>query len=96
MATTKDNMGDIVLKYDDLIKLSNAITELGYDHSNITVNIGIRTKERLNRLNDDFFYRSNLPEEQRIKDVSEININIGGITYHYYVIEELKTDENGN
>lgn len=91
MATIKDNKGDIVLKYDDLIKLSNSITELGYDHSNITVNIGIRTRERLNRLNDDFFFKSGLPEEQRITDVSEININVGGITYHYYIIDEPKS-----
>ena len=80
--------GEIVLKYDDLIKLSNAITELGYDQSNITVNIGIRTKQRLNRLNDDFFFKSGLPEEERLKDVSEINVVIGGIQYHYYVKEE--------
>lgn len=86
---------EMVLKYDDLVTISNALTELGYDQSNITVNIGIRTKKRLNRLNDDFFYKSGLPEEERVKDVSEINVVIGGISYHYYVIEDGTDAENG-
>ena len=46
-----------LLKYDDLVKISNILSENGYNCSNVTVEVAVHTQKMLNRLNSDFFFR---------------------------------------
>lgn len=83
-----------VLKTDDLTAIEQFFQSGGYDNENIEVVNYIRTQERLNKLDREFFYKTNPPTaayEQ--KDVSEIKINVGGVTFRYVL--RLDKDEDG-
>ena len=80
---------DKTLKYDDLVKISNILSENGYNCSNVTVEIVVHTQKMLNRLNSDFFFRSGLSADKKVEDVSEINISLNGVKFRY-VCDEKK------
>lgn len=77
-----------IINIDELIKLSQFLIENDYHKKNITVNFGIKTRELLNRINEDIYYR-NTEKKETLKDVDEIILNINGITFKYVL------DENG-
>lgn len=77
-----------IINIDELIKLSQFLVENDYHKKNITVNFGIKTRELLNRINEDIYYR-NTEKKETLKDVDEIILNINGITFKYVL------DENG-
>ncbi len=79
---------DKILKYDDLVQISNILNEVGYGCSNVTIEIAIHTQKMLNRINDDFFYKSGKKEEDRVTDVSDINITLNGVKFRYICDEE--------
>lgn len=79
---------DKTLKYDDLVKISNILSENGYNCSNVTVEIAVHTQKMLNRLNSDFFFRSGLSADKKIEDVSEINISLNGVKFRYVCDEK--------
>lgn len=77
-----------ILHYDDLIKISNALTESGYGpETEMEITIPIRTQQYMNRINDDFAFKLGINEEEKSKDPQEIKISIGGFTYRYYLNE---------
>lgn len=85
---------DKILKYDDLVKISNALNENGYGCENLTIEIAIHTQKMLNRINNDFFYRSGKKEEERVtSDVSDVNITLNGVKFRY-VCDAEKFDQN--
>ncbi len=77
-----------IVNIDELIKLSQFLVENDYHKKNVTVNFGIKTRELLNRINEDIYYR-NTEKKEALKDVDEIILNINGITFKYVL------DENG-
>ena len=79
---------DKTLKYDDLVKISNILSENGYNCSNVTVEVAVHTQKMLNRLNSDFFFRSGLSADKKIEDVSEINISLNGVKFKYVCDEK--------
>ena len=79
---------DKTLKYDDLVKISNILSENGYNCSNVTVEIVVHTQKMLNRLNSDFFFRSGLSADKKVEDVSEINISLNGVKFRYVCDEK--------
>ena len=79
---------DKVLKYDDLVNISNILGENGYNCSNVTFEITVHTQKMLNRLNSDFFFRSGLSEDKKVDDVSEINISLNGVKFRYVCDEK--------
>lgn len=79
---------DKTLKYDDLVKISNILSENGYNCSNVTVEIAVHTQKMLNRLNSDFFFRSGLSADKKVEDVSEINISLNGVKFRYVCDEK--------
>jgi hypothetical protein len=79
---------DKTLKYDDLVKISNILSENGYNCSNVTVEIAVHTQKMLNRLNSDFFFRSGLSADKKVDDVSEINISLNGVKFRYVCDEK--------
>ena len=78
---------------EDVLNIADVIQRGGYS-SNITVCIGVETKEILDKVNEDFFYRFTTREnyEALDPDVTEVNIKIGGIGFKYYI----KENEDGN
>lgn len=79
---------DKTLKYDDLVKISNILSENGYNCSNVTVEVAVHTQKMLNRLNSDFFFRSGLSADKKVDDVSEINISLNGVKFRYICDEK--------
>lgn len=79
---------DKTLKYDDLVKISNILSENGYNCSNVTVEVAVHTQKMLDRLNSDFFFRSGLSADKKVEDVSEINISLNGVKFRYVCDEK--------
>lgn len=78
-----------IVKLDDIIKLSQILNENGFANKDITINIGVKTPEMLNRINEEIYFR-NSNKENNLKIVDEIILNVGGYKYKYYV----NNDEN--
>ena len=73
-----------VLKYDELLKIEEFLRENEMDNGNLSVVMYIETQERLNRINRDYFYKSNPGDTEPVKcDVDEVNIQIGNVTFTY-------------
>ena len=95
----KDNYVDDmekILKYDDLIEISNLLCERGFDYNNVTIEINIKTKKMLNRISNDFFYRSGKPETEKPTDIREFMVNVNGVKFKYTCDEkeeEIVKDE---
>lgn len=79
---------DKTLKYDDLVKISNILSENGYNCSNVTVEVAVHTQKMLDRLNSDFFFRSGLSVDKKVENVSEINISLNGVKFRYICDEK--------
>lgn len=73
-----------IVKIEDIIKLSKFLSENGFADKDITINIGVKTPEMLNRINEEIYFR-NSNKENELKSVDEIILNVGGYTYKYYV-----------
>lgn len=78
-----------IVKLDDIVKLSQILNENGFANKDITINIGVKTPEMLNRINEEIYFR-NSNKENNLKIVDEIILNVGGYKYKYYV----NNDEN--
>lgn len=73
-----------ILKIEDAIKISNILTEYGYNDFGLVINTTIHSKELLNKLNQDFYYRDKANKNSgNIEPVDEIILNISGITFKY-------------
>jgi hypothetical protein len=78
-----------IVKLEDIVKLSQILNENGFANKDITINIGVKTPEMLNRINEEIYFR-NSNKENNLKIVDEIILNVGGYKYKYYV----NNDEN--
>ena len=86
---------DRILKYDDLVKISNTLSEIGYNCDNLTIEIGIRTQKMLDRINADFFYKvNNDVDQKKLENVSEVNVRLNGVKFRY-VHQDIDEEENG-
>ncbi len=70
-----------VLSFDDILKISEALKE--YEDSNLTITIGVRSKDILDRINDDYFYRNN--ETGTPPEVDEVEVSVGKFHFKYVV-----------
>lgn len=73
-----------IVKIEDIMKLSKFLSENGFADKDITINIGVKTPEMLNRINEEIYFR-NSNKENELKSVDEIILNVGGYIYKYYV-----------
>ena len=76
-----------IVKLEDIVKLSQILNENGFANKDITINIGDKTPEMLNRINEEIYFR-NSNKENNLKIVDEIILNVGGYKYKYYVNNE--------
>jgi hypothetical protein len=76
-----------IVKLEDIVKLSQILNENGFANKDITINIGVKTPEMLNRINEEIYFR-NSNKENNLKIVDEIILNVGGYKYKYYVNNE--------
>ena len=81
-----------VLKLNDLYDISEFLNEKKYNEVPITIMIDVMTKERLKRINEEFFSESGRPENELQDDVDQICVNVLGVTFIY----RLKEDGNEN
>lgn len=78
-----------IVKLEDIVKLSQILNENGFANKDITINIGVKTPEMLNRINEEIYFR-NSNKENNLKIVDEIILNVGGYKYKYYVNNDEK------
>jgi hypothetical protein len=76
-----------IVKLEDIVKLSQILNENGFANKDITINIGVKTPEMLNRINEEIYFR-NSNKENNLKIVDEIILNVGRYKYKYYVNNE--------
>jgi len=79
-----------ILNKDDLLEIAEFFMEKGYGN-NITVNIELPDKKTINRVNEDYYYKLNQGNKNNvveIEEVEELNINIGGVKFKYFVEEK--------
>lgn len=81
-------------KLDDLYKIAEFLRENEFDSGNLAVVIYVKTQERLNRLNKDYYYKAN-PKGETPSDenVDNINIQIGNVTFTYKLQEQNENEE---
>ncbi len=81
-----------VLKLNDLYEISEFLNEKKFNEVPITIVIDVMTKERLKRINEEFFSESGRPENELQDDVDQICVNVLGVKFIY----RLKEDGNEN
>lgn len=81
-----------ILTLDDIIKLSSLMHHNGFSGENITVSIGVKTLELLNKINEEIFYKNNKKntENNAPQKVDEIVVNINGITFKYVLTDDTR------
>lgn len=79
-----------VLKYEDLVEIEEFLREKEMDSGNLSVVMGIETQERLNRINKDYFYKTNKDETACPTEgnISDVNIKIGNVTFTYRLLKD--------
>ena len=73
-----------VIKFEDVMKITSFLKENGYDRYGLTISSEVATRDALNKLNEDFFSRSD--EKDRGSEViygDEISVNVDGVTFIY-------------
>lgn len=78
-------VGDKIYSYDDLVKISNLLTENNLSYDNLTIDIGIKTQKMLDRINYDLFHNLNPKSNETVKSVDEIIISINGVKFRYFL-----------
>lgn len=81
-----------ILKLNDLYDISEFLNEKKFNEVPITIVIDVMTKERLKRINEEFFSESGRPENELQDDVDQICVNVLGVKFIY----RLKEDGNEN
>ena len=81
-----------ILKLNDLYDISEFLNEKKFNEVPITIVIDVMTKERLKRINEEFFSESGRPENELQDDVDQICVNVIGVKFIY----RLKEDGNEN
>ena len=81
-----------ILKLNDLYDISEFLNEKKYNEVPITIVIDVMTKERIKRINEEFFSESGRPENELQDDVDQICVNVLGVKFIY----RLKEDGNEN
>lgn len=81
-----------VLKLEDLAKIYAAIDEEGYGDSGLEIILRVRSKEILDKVNEQFYYEDR--KEGTPPDTDEVIVTIGGTTFKY-VVDDV-SDEFGN
>lgn len=73
-----------VLKFKDLVTIEEFLRNSEYDNGSIDVVMYIKTQERLNKLDMEYFKMNNpnVPYPRK-SDVSDIKIKIGNINFIY-------------
>ena len=82
-----------IIKYDKMMDLVYLLKENGFDKYNFTITSEVNTREQLNKLNEDFFYK--LPEnaDKTPEYGDEISVNFDGITFRYVIKPDAENEE---
>ena len=66
-------MAEYLIAYEDVCRIAKYLNQEGYGDSNITVSIGVKDKATLNKLNEDFYYRTKhaIEEHNQREDIGE-------------------------
>lgn len=82
-----------ILKYEDVVKITQFLHDNGYDGYPIVIENKVRTKAILDKVNEEYFYRSNPDTEATPDQCDEVNINVNGYTFKYTVSEDAENSE---
>lgn len=74
------------LKYDDVLKLSQLLTENGFDKYNLLITTMVDKQDTLNKIDEDYYYRlAESDEPYKPKNNDELEINVGSFKYKYII-----------
>ena len=77
-----------VLEYSDLMEIAGFLINNKYDVAGISVELPLDSKEMLEKINEDFFYRTENGNSNLNPNVSEVIVNVGGINFRYFVKQQ--------
>ena len=79
-----------IIKYDKMLELSYLLKDNGFDKFGFSIVTEVDTKEQLNKINEEFFYK--VPEnEGKTPDYGdEICVDVEGIIFKYIVKEDAE------
>ena len=100
-------MAEKILTYEDILKIGTFLCKEGYEDRDITIRIGVKDKALLEKLNEDFYYRTTQPlrelnekegaNKQEIppitEGVGEISVNVGNIVFNYVLKPEVTNEK---
>jgi hypothetical protein len=86
-----------ILLYKDLANIAFFLKENRLNEDgNLTVTIKVKDKDTLNKINEEFYYRyANGDKSTKPKYCDELNIQIDGVDFKYYVEAEDAKDSQG-
>ena len=78
-----------ILRYDDILKITEFLKENGYSDYGITISTKVPDVETLNKVNEDFFYRLKNEDSTATPEYGDVvNVTVNGITYCYTALEK--------
>ena len=60
-----DTYHEVASKLEDIVKLSQILNENGFANKDITISIGVKTPEMLNRINEEIYFRNSNKENHK-------------------------------
>ena len=81
-----------ILRQDDILKIGKLLSENGYSDFGLAIVNYVDDQETLNKINEDFFYRSDEHKEKKEEDFdyecAGVNVNCNGIDFKFRLREE--------
>ncbi len=81
-----------IIKYDKVMELAYLLKDNGFDKYGFSIVTEVDTKEQLNKLNEDFFYKIPENKEKTPDYGDEISVNVGGIAFKYVIKENVENN----
>ena len=76
-----------------MYKISDFFFQNGYTDFPLTITIEVLTRERLEKINQELFYKYNEGKGQELEDVDEINVSIRNINFKYVLKKDDSEDQ---
>ena len=80
------------LTLEEISDLNNILLDNGFNDVKMVITFNVNSKEKLNKINEDFFYKTK--QEGKIENVDEITLVNNNITFHYQISESKDDKDN--
>lgn len=85
-------MAGKILTYGDVMEISRLLSESGYNKYGLKITTSVSTKEEMERVNEEFFYRTHSKDDGvKPEDCDTVTLNVNGIEFKY-IIDNAEDD----